>query len=78
MTHPSADDAPDAARGSLRASTCRVQVETMPSVMANFPQTEITTVPVTDLEPARLVLAWRRDDPDPIVTRFVDSSRAAL
>ena len=50
---------------------------TMPSVMANFPQTEIATVPVTDLEPARLVLAWRRDDPDPIVAGFVASSGAA-
>lgn len=48
---------------------------TMPSVMANFPNTEIATVPVTDLEPARLVLAWRRDDPDPIVAAFVESSR---
>lgn len=50
---------------------------TMPSVMANFPHTEIATVPVTDLEPARLVLGWRRDDPDPVVAAFVASARAA-
>jgi DNA-binding transcriptional LysR family regulator len=51
---------------------------TMPSVMANFPNTEIGTVPVTDLEPARLVLAWRRDDPDPVVATFVASARASV
>ena len=50
---------------------------TMPSVMANFPHTEIATVPVTALEPARLVLAWRRDDPDPVVAGFVASARAS-
>lgn len=50
---------------------------TMPSVMANFPHTEIATVPVTDLDPARLVLAWRRDDPDPVVAGFVASARAS-
>jgi DNA-binding transcriptional LysR family regulator len=49
---------------------------TMPSVMANFPHTEISTVPVTDLEPARLVLAWRREDADPVVAAFVASARA--
>lgn len=48
---------------------------TMASVMANFPHTEIATVPVTDIEPARLVLAWRRDDPDPVVAGFVASAR---
>jgi DNA-binding transcriptional LysR family regulator len=49
---------------------------TMPSVMANFPNTEIATVPVTDLEPAQLVLAWRRDDADPLVAAFVAVVRA--
>ena len=49
---------------------------TMPSVMANFPHTEIATVAVTDLEPAQLVLAWRREDPDPLVAAFVASARA--
>lgn len=50
---------------------------TMPSVMANFPHTEIATIPVTDLQPARLLLAWRRDDLDPVVAAFVAVARSS-
>lgn len=31
---------------------------TMPTVMANFPNTQIVTVPVADLEPGAVLLAW--------------------
>jgi DNA-binding transcriptional LysR family regulator len=51
---------------------------TMPTVMANFPNTQITTRPVTDLEPGAVLLAWRRDDRDPIVQAFVRSAREGL
>lgn len=51
---------------------------TMPTVIANFPNTEITTVPVTDLEPGSVLLAWRSDDADPVVAAFVASARSTL
>lgn len=51
---------------------------TMPTVMANFPNTEITTRPVVDLEPGAVLLAWRRNDRDPIVAAFVRTTREAL
>lgn len=51
---------------------------TMPTVMANFPNTEITTRPVIDLEPGGVLLAWRGDDRDPVVAAFVRSAREAL
>ena len=51
---------------------------TMPTVMANFPNTQITTRPVTDLEPGGVLLAWRQGDRDPIVQAFVASAREAI
>ncbi len=51
---------------------------TMPTVMENFPNTEIVTVPVTDLEPGSVHLAWRTDDADPVVAAFVASARSTL
>ncbi len=51
---------------------------TMPTVMANFPNTRIATRPVTDLEPGGIVLEWRSDDDDPIVRAFVASARQSL
>jgi len=51
---------------------------TMPTVMENFPNTEIVTVPITDLEPGSVRLAWRTDDADPVVAAFVASARSTL
>ena len=51
---------------------------TMPTVMANFPNTEITTRPVVDLEPGAVLLAWRHDDGDPVVAAFVRAAREIL
>ena len=51
---------------------------TLPTVMANFPNTEIVTRPVVDLEPGAVLLAWRRDDRDPVVSAFVRTAREAL
>ena len=51
---------------------------TLPTVMANFPNTEIVTRPVVDLEPGAVLLAWRREDRDPIVAAFVGTAREAL
>ncbi len=48
---------------------------TMPAVMANFANTEIATVPVADLEPAAVLVAWRTADRDPLVAAFVDAFR---
>lgn len=51
---------------------------TMPTVMANFPNTRIVTVPVVDLEPGAVLLAWRRDDGDPVVAAFIRQARQVL
>jgi len=51
---------------------------TMPTVMANFPNTRIVTVPVVDVEPGAVLLAWRSGDADPVVAAFVASAREAL
>ncbi|MGH2380003.1 MAG: LysR family transcriptional regulator [Candidatus Limnocylindria bacterium] len=51
---------------------------TMPTVMDNFPNTEIVTVPVADIEPGSVHLAWRTDDADPTVAAFVASARSTL
>ncbi|MFN2418292.1 MAG: LysR family transcriptional regulator [Candidatus Limnocylindria bacterium] len=51
---------------------------TMPTVMENFPNTEIVTVPIIDLEPGSVRLAWRTDDADPVVAAFVASARSTL
>ena len=51
---------------------------TMPTVMANFPNTLITTRPVIDLEPGAVLLAWRRDDRDPVVAAFARATHEAL
>ena len=51
---------------------------TMPRVMANFPNTEITTRPVVDIEPGAILLEWRREDSDPLVEAFVQGPRATL
>lgn len=51
---------------------------TMPTVMANFPNTEIVTAPVTGLEPGSVLLAWRTEDADPVVAAFVASARNTL
>ena len=49
---------------------------TMPTVMANFPNTQIVTRPVTDIEPGGVLLAWRAEDKDPLVGAFVASARS--
>jgi len=51
---------------------------TLPTVMENFPNTDIVTVAVTDLEPGSVELAWRTDDADPVVAAFVASARSTL
>ncbi|HEX7196901.1 MAG TPA: LysR family transcriptional regulator [Candidatus Limnocylindria bacterium] len=51
---------------------------TLRSVMDNFPNTEIATVPVTGLEPGAILVAWRSEDADPTVTSFVASAKSTL
>jgi DNA-binding transcriptional LysR family regulator len=51
---------------------------TMPTVMANFPNTQIVTRPVTDIEPGGVLLAWRAADTDPLVAAFVASARSGF
>ena len=49
---------------------------TLPTVMDNFPNTQIVTRPVTDIEPGGVLLAWRAEDTDPLVRAFVASARS--
>ena len=51
---------------------------TLPTVMANFPNTEIATVPMVGMEPGSVLLAWRTNDRDPVVDAFVASARSTL
>ena len=51
---------------------------TLPTVMANFPNTEIVTRPVVDVAPGSVLVAWHRDDRDPIVAAFVRTAREEL
>ena len=50
----------------------------MPTVMANFPNTRIVTIPVLDIEPGAVLLAWRGADRDPAVSAFVQRARELL
>ena len=51
---------------------------TMPTVMANFPNTRIVTIPVLDIAPGAVLLAWRSGDRDPAVSAFVQRARELL
>ena len=47
---------------------------TMPTVMRNFTTARVAVVPVEDLPPAAVLLAWRTSNPDPLVEAFVSSA----
>jgi DNA-binding transcriptional LysR family regulator len=47
---------------------------TIATVMQNFTNARVAVVPVTDLPPAAVLLAWRTTDPDPLVKAFVASA----
>lgn len=49
---------------------------TMPTVMQNFATARIRTVPVVGLEPAAVLLAWRSNSAEPLVTRLVETALA--
>lgn len=46
--------------------------------MDNFPNTEIVTVPVRGIGRGAVLLAWRKDDGDPLVAAFVQAAHHAL
>jgi DNA-binding transcriptional LysR family regulator len=47
---------------------------TMPTVMQNFTTARVRVIPVDDLRPAAVLLAWRSASPDPLVKAFVSSA----
>ncbi len=47
---------------------------TMPTVMHNFATARLRVIPVDDLPPAAVLLAWPSMSPDPLVTAFVSSA----
>ena len=47
---------------------------TMPTVMRNFATARVRVMPVTDLPPAAVLLAWRTANPDPLVAAFVQTA----
>lgn len=46
------------------------------SVAAVFPRPDIAYVPVTDVAPGTVALAWDGNRPSPLVDTFVDATRA--
>jgi DNA-binding transcriptional LysR family regulator len=51
---------------------------TMATVMENFTTARVRVLPVQDLPPAAVLLAWRTSDADPLVTAFVESALSTL
>ena len=51
---------------------------TMPTVMRNFTTARVAVVPVEDLPPAAVLLAWRTADRDPLVDAFLASALAVV
>jgi DNA-binding transcriptional LysR family regulator len=51
---------------------------TMPAVMENFANARIVVLPVRDLDPAAILLAWRASNPDPLVRAFVTTAQKVL
>jgi hypothetical protein len=51
--------------------TGRGSAFTMPTVMRNFTTARVAVVPVADLPPATVLLAWPASNPDPLATAFV-------
>ena len=51
---------------------------TLPTLAADYIPSEIVIVPVVDIEPGEVLLAWPRDAADPLVDAFVASVRATL
>lgn len=47
---------------------------TMPTVMRNFTTARVAVMPVVDLPPAAVLLAWRTSNPDPLVGAFIASA----
>jgi DNA-binding transcriptional LysR family regulator len=51
---------------------------TLPALARDYLPAEIATVPVVDVEPGSVVLAWPRASEDPLVAAFVASVRSGL
>lgn len=51
---------------------------TMPTVMQNFTTARVRTIPVAGLEPAAVLLTWRTNTAEPLVTRFVKTALETL
>ena len=51
---------------------------TMPTVMQNFTTARVRVIPVEGLPPAEVLLAWRSDRDEPLVTAFVESADLTL
>ncbi|MFC4909688.1 LysR family transcriptional regulator [Actinomadura gamaensis] len=47
------------------------------SPLGHEPPEGLALVPLTDMEPSRVVVAWRHGDTDPLVRSFVESASAA-
>lgn len=51
---------------------------TLPTLAADYLPPTIVMVPVVDVEPASVLLAWPSNTVDPLVDAFVSSAREAL
>lgn len=51
---------------------------TLPAVMRNFATARVAVIPVADLPPASILLAWRTRDPDPLTRALVSVAREVV
>lgn len=51
---------------------------TLPTLVADYLPADIVTVPVVDIEPGSVLLAWPRDAVDPLVDAFVSNVRDSV
>jgi hypothetical protein len=51
---------------------------TLPTLAADYLPPQIVTVPVVDIEPGSVLLAWPADGADPLVEAFVGAVRETL
>jgi DNA-binding transcriptional LysR family regulator len=51
---------------------------TMPTVMQDFTTARIAVIPVEGLPPAEVLLAWRPERSDPVITAFIRASEEVL
>jgi DNA-binding transcriptional LysR family regulator len=53
-------------------------IATLPSLVADYLPTQIVSVPIVDIEPGSVLLAWPAENPEPLVEGLVEAVRETL